>query len=248
VFGVLFLQPIFDMLTEENFFDCSCPHCGGTNSLPGESAGRIQECARCGQDFVTSADKSATGLKIPLPLTLSAVTLRAVEERDLNDLLPLMPPWNVREELAFGRVNEMAVLRWIEAENHLKFTSPNRKVCLVVESVEAKKVVGVVTLDYIDGFWQQAAIHIEVNPDFQRKGYATEALSALLHLCFDVFHFHRISATCEGDNIAAWRLLETVGMRREGELVKTEQVEGRWVNTLLYAVLHEEYRFEDEMS
>ena len=41
--------------------------------------------------------------------------------------------------------------------------------------------------------------------------------------------------------VPACRLLEKLGLRREGEFVKNRWVHGEWTNSIWYAALEEEY-------
>ena len=70
-----------------------------------------------------------------------------------------------------------------------------------------------------------------------RRGYATEAARAVLQLGFESFGLHRIWTTCDVDNGASSRVLEKVGMRREGTLRHNLRVRGTWRDHHLYAVL-----------
>ena len=82
---------------------------------------------------------------------------------------------------------------------------------------------------------------------FQRQGYAKESARALMADAFRNRGIRRIVARCDPENTASWRLLERLGMRREGCLrrniwFKTDR-EGRplWLDTYEYALLREEY-------
>jgi ribosomal-protein-alanine N-acetyltransferase len=58
------------------------------------------------------------------------------------------------------------------------------------------------------------------NPAFHNKGYATESASGLVHFGFMHFGIHRVIAHCNPENPASWKVLEKIGMRREGFLRK----------------------------
>lgn len=54
---------------------------------------------------------------------------------------------------------------------------------------------------------------------------------------------HRVVANSFLDNDTSWRLMERVGMRRETHAVKDSlHRSGRWFDTLVYAILEEEWR------
>jgi ribosomal-protein-alanine N-acetyltransferase len=66
----------------------------------------------------------------------------------------------------------------------------------------------------------------ELAPDYWNMGYATEAVRAMIGFGFEELGLHRISASTMAANEGAWRVLEKVGMKREGELRETALLEG----------------------
>ena len=56
------------------------------------------------------------------------------------------------------------------------------------------------------------------NKKYQGKGYATEALKAIVEYGFKKMDIHKIIAHCNPKNISSWKLLERVEMKREGKL------------------------------
>ncbi len=54
------------------------------------------------------------------------------------------------------------------------------------------------------------------NPVYQRMGYGSEAVSALVKYAFADLNPHRIMARCDQKNLASWKLLEKIGFTREG--------------------------------
>lgn len=84
---------------------------------------------------------------------------------------------------------------------------------------------------------------------YQGKGYATEAAEAMMDDLFTKGAAHRIVAMCDPRNIASWRLLERLHLRREGILLqnvwfeKDEEGNPLWKDTYEYAILREEWQF-----
>lgn len=88
----------------------------------------------------------------------------------------------------------------------------------------------------------KADIGYELSPEFWGGGYAIEAASALVQFGFDQLGLHRIWSWCIADNLASARVLEKLGMRREGRLRENEYFKGRWWDTLLYGMLEHEWQ------
>lgn len=74
------------------------------------------------------------------------------------------------------------------------------------------------------------------------RGYATEAAGALLRWAFDTAGLHRVEATCRPENTASARVLEKLGMRREGLLRGHVMIDGTPRDSYLYAVLRPDRR------
>jgi RimJ/RimL family protein N-acetyltransferase len=86
------------------------------------------------------------------------------------------------------------------------------------------------------------------NPVFHNKGYATEAAEALIQYGFNHFGIHRVIAHCNPENVASWKVLEKIGMRREGHFRKNlffrRGMDGSplWVDSFEYAMLKEDIK------
>jgi len=88
---------------------------------------------------------------------------------------------------------------------------------------------------------QEADIGYEFDSRYWGRGYATEAALAMLAFGFGQLHLHRIWAHCITENVASARVLEKIGMQREGRLRENEWMKGRWWDTFVYAILDHEW-------
>ncbi len=85
------------------------------------------------------------------------------------------------------------------------------------------------------------------NPAYGGRGYATEAARAMLKLGFEQLGARRIIAMCNPLNERSWRLLERLGMRREGHLLQNlffkRDKSGNpiWCDTYEYGILSTEW-------
>lgn len=80
------------------------------------------------------------------------------------------------------------------------------------------------------------------HPEYYGQGYASEAARALCDYGFAELDLHRIIATCQPENPASYRVMEKIGMRREGHFRQCI-FRGRdiWWDELFYAVLRSEW-------
>lgn len=85
------------------------------------------------------------------------------------------------------------------------------------------------------------------NWNFQGKGYATEAAKALIYDIIENHNARRIVAMCNPFNESSWRLLERLGLRREGHLIQNiyfkmdEHGCPIWLDTYEYGILSSDW-------
>jgi RimJ/RimL family protein N-acetyltransferase len=84
--------------------------------------------------------------------------------------------------------------------------------------------------------------------NFWKRGYATEATHSIVDYGFIELKLHRIFATCRPENIDSWRILEKLGMQREGLFRENVWIRGNWCNSYVYAILDREWKSKINIS
>lgn len=79
------------------------------------------------------------------------------------------------------------------------------------------------------------------NPDFAGRGYASEAVAAMLKLGFEAIGFHRIFARLDAANEGSVGVVERLGFRREAHHIQNDRFDGRWGDEYVYALLASEW-------
>jgi ribosomal-protein-alanine N-acetyltransferase len=90
--------------------------------------------------------------------------------------------------------------------------------------------------------YRSAEVWYKLHSAFWGVGYATEALTTLLSFGFNDLKFHRIEAGCAVENMASMRVLEKVGMKREGMKRKKLPIGGAWKDNYFYGMLEEDFQ------
>lgn len=144
------------------------------------------------------------------------------------------------EPMSRAQVAERVAGVWSRTE----LTEVGQGLNLCVEEKATGRLLGDVVL-----FWRNAEnrtgeIGYVFSPDVAGHGYATEAARALLRLGFDGLSLHRIIANLDPRNHASARVLERLGMRREAVHRQDLWFKGEWGDTLIYAMLEQEWRGE----
>jgi RimJ/RimL family protein N-acetyltransferase len=100
-------------------------------------------------------------------------------------------------------------------------------------------VIGDCGLHFLDD--RQAEVGVTLDPAHQGRGYATEAVRAVLGYLFGTLGKHRVVATTDVRNRPAAALFERLGFRREAHYVRNVWFKGEWGDEFLYALLAEEW-------
>lgn len=122
------------------------------------------------------------------------------------------------------------------------------KVVLGVELASSGALIGEVSLIWRNVDARQGEIGWIFDPAYQGHGYATEAANALLDLGFGPGDMHRIAARCDVRNIASWRLMDRLGMRREAHFREHALFKNQWDEEFVYAILWQEWHSRREAS
>ena len=87
----------------------------------------------------------------------------------------------------------------------------------------------------------QAEIGYVIAPGFRGKGFAKEAVSTLLNICFSNLKLHRLSARVHPENTASINVLKSFSFRKEGRFLEDYFKDGVWFDTDYFALLAREW-------
>ena len=135
---------------------------------------------------------------------------------------------------------------FITAMKRVQPGSPGAWYQLAIERTHQAGLIGDCAFHVLAHDACQAEIGFSLARPYQRQGYATEAVRRLLEYLFDGLGLHRVTATCDAENRASAKLLERVGMRREGHFIENIWFKGTWGSEHLYALLHREWNSQGE--
>jgi RimJ/RimL family protein N-acetyltransferase len=226
---------------EITFVDFKCPHCGNPVSFPDQWIGRAQECPTCCKILIVPKPGVEVGAKLPIPFKTSRLLLRRLIPMDLNDLLEMVSDEDLMRYLDWYPQNEEEVQGWLESDQKTRLFQRGHNFCLALELLEQPKVIGYVTLAYLEGENDEMCLNVMVNRNYQRRGFGTEAVRGAMDFIFVGLNVRRLCVWCDCRNFAGVRLLEKSGLRREGQFIKCKLMKGEWVDTVQYALLQEEY-------
>jgi ribosomal-protein-alanine N-acetyltransferase len=114
---------------------------------------------------------------------------------------------------------------------------PRRSFEMAIVEKSSQLVIGAVGLRIKSTVNRDADIGYTLRHDRWGKGYGTEAARAILDFGIKTLGMHRIWATTAPENQTSARILEKLGMQKEGHLKQNLMVRGKWRDSLLYAVV-----------
>ena len=88
---------------------------------------------------------------------------------------------------------------------------------------------------------QQASFGCAIARPYWGQGFAYEASRRIIDFAFSSLPVQRIYAETISENVKARALAERLGMQFEGELKENRFFRGRWWNTVIYAVLQDDW-------
>jgi len=110
-----------------------------------------------------------------------------------------------------------------------------------VEHKVGRRMIGEVSIEVFPKAQSRGGVGWSFHPDYHGRGYAFEAAGALLEFGFSHLGLRRLTTFCDVRNAASWRLMERLGMRREGHTRQSMLLRGEWQDEYHYALLRDEW-------
>ncbi len=168
-------------------------------------------------------------------ITTRRLCLRPFRIRDARRVYELLQDRQISQNtlsIPYPYKEDMAE-RWITTHQTIFFEDRGAvfAVCLRDEPL----LIGTVSLT-VNRARNSAELGYWIGAPFWNQGYCTEAAEALVRYGFDVLRCHRIHARRLESNVPSGRVLEKLGMRREGQRVETVPKTGARRTLILYGL------------
>lgn len=191
----------------------------------------------------------ATSL-IESPLRTARLVLRPLEASDAADVyeyqrLPEVLrylPWPERDQpAAYAHTATRSAARVLAADGDFFVFAMTLPGTPSIGDVERDRVIGDMMVRVSNVTHAQLELGWVVHPDFQSRGYASEAARAIRDFVFETLNPHRVQAFLDARNAASAALCERLGMRREATILEEQFNDGEWQDTAVYGVLQREW-------
>lgn len=151
--------------------------------------------------------------------------------------LPEIDRFNTSGIPANEDVSNLQLIQWISHQVEI----PRTSYILGIELATSNELIGLIALVFGKPNYNTAEVWYKTLPNYWNKGYTTEAMQQLLKFGFAELKLHRIEAGCAVENNASIRVLEKVGLQREGRKRKILPIRNEWKDNFFYAILEEDY-------
>ncbi len=169
-----------------------------------------------------------------VPQTSDYQAWAALREESRAFLTPWEPTWP-RDDLtrtAFRR----------RIKRYLQDIRDDRAYPFLIFAGNERILIGGLTLSNVRrGVAMTCSVGYWIGERYARKGYMTDALSAVVQFCFDELALHRIEAACLPHNKASIALLKRCGFQEEGYARGYLKINGTWQDHLLFAILADDH-------
>ncbi len=176
-----------------------------------------------------------------MELLTSRLRLREFEMQDWQAVLAYQQDPRYLRFYAWDERTEQDARRFVRMMLNQKERVPRVKFQLAVTMRETGELIGNCGVRKERADSGVGDIGYEISPEYWGKGLATEAVEVMVAFGFEKLNLRRIWAQCIAENAGSWRVMEKVGMRREGRLRQIEWFKGRWWDMLVYAIVAEEW-------
>ncbi|MDA3929046.1 MAG: GNAT family protein [Prolixibacteraceae bacterium] len=110
---------------------------------------------------------------------------------------------------------------------------------ILTEKISNEKI-GVVGLNVSNNRFKLGEIYYNIHPKHWGNGFATEVGLCIIKFGFEVLKLHKIEAGVQTQNTKSIKVLEKLGMTREGLRRKILPIRGEWKDNYHYAIVEDD--------
>lgn len=118
-----------------------------------------------------------------------------------------------------------------------EFSLDNKAIRFSIIEMKSNEIIGSCGFNSLDFENEKAEIGYDIARAFWGRGYASEAISALLDYAFSTLKMNRIEAKVEPENVNSVKVLQKLNFMFEGTLRRYERVNGKFIDLNMYSKL-----------
>ncbi len=177
-------------------------------------------------------------------LQTERTTLRPLTKDNYNDIYRIASDEDIVKYMLWGAFDEQDTIRYLEKCESDWTVSPQKNYDFGVFQKGNDALIGACWLHLEDNL-RCGELGWVLHSDYWRKGLMSEVAEALIRFCFTDLRLHRVYAHARVENHGSYKIMENLGMRREGLFKQCDPVRfvepEAWADVYFYAILNEEY-------
>ncbi|HEY4429464.1 MAG TPA: GNAT family N-acetyltransferase [Paenibacillus sp.] len=179
-------------------------------------------------------------MEVKIMLTTELHTERLLlRKMKVSDSSSLFEVWSDSEVTKFMNIDcftdESQVKDMIKLLDELSLD--NKAIRFSIIEMESNKIIGSCGYNSLDFENEKAEIGYDIAREFWGRGYASEAISALLDYAFLSLKLNRIEAKVEPENVNSVKVLQKLNFTFEGTLRQSERVIEKFIDLKMYSKL-----------
>jgi len=167
--------------------------------------------------------------------------IREFNEEDFKSIHTYASKPDVTRYLPFGPNNEMDTQLFLKKVMDYQFQNPRCDYEFAVVLKKNNTLIGGCGIHVTSINNKEGSIGYCYDNEYWGKGYASESTKAIINFGFHKLNLHRIFGTCHPDNMGSAKVMEKVGMIKEGCLREHKLQKGKWRDSFIYSILDYEY-------
>lgn len=176
--------------------------------------------------------------KNKITITTNRLVLRLFQKSDAVAVTKLCNNYNIYKNTLYlpFPYSIQDALSWID--NHIENFNSNKSFEFAVTDKLTGELFGAIALSNNQKF-NNGEIAYWIGEEFWGCGYATEAAQAILRFAFDEKQYHKVFARYFNSNPASGRVIQKIGMKKEGILIDHVKKENRYEDLVYYGIINE---------
>ena len=171
-------------------------------------------------------------------LLLSEVTIEDLDKIHQLHSIPEVDEYNTLGIPKTIKDTEKIISPYIKSQ----LKNPRDSYMWKIELKETNQFIGLAGLSLSNDKFKLGEIYYKLHPDYWGNGYATEIAKRLIKSGFEDFNLQKVEAGVATGNTKSIRVLEKIGMVREGLRRKILPIRGDWKDNYHYAIVKTDER------
>lgn len=167
--------------------------------------------------------------------------IRKLKLSDIDDFYVYRSNPEVTRYQGFDVMTKEQCLDFINSQQNKILGEPGAWIYYGIENRSTKKLIGDCAIMFHADDPRIAESGITISHLHQKQGYSKEGLIGIFDFLFHTQNVWRILEFADTENISSYKVLESIGFRREGHFIENVWFKGKWASEYQYAMLKREW-------